>query len=72
MGKIGTLMVEKGTKTLVLRTLEEEQKCLRLKLNSRRNIIGKNRNIHECKGNKSSLLGMIEKEQNGLKRNYHF
>ena len=63
-------MVEKGTKTLVLRTIEEEQKGLKLK--SRRNIIGQNRNIHGWKGNKSSLLGMIEKEQNGLKLNYHF
>ena len=26
MGKIGTLMVEKGTKTLVLRTIEEVNK----------------------------------------------
>ena len=41
---VGTLVVEKGTKTLLLRTIEEEQKGL--KLNSRRNIIGQNRNIH--------------------------
>ena len=52
------------------KTIEEEQKGL--KLNSKRNIIGQIRNIHGWKGNKSSLLGMIEKEQNGLKRNYHF
>ena len=69
LGKIGTLVVEKGTKTLLLRTIEEQKG---LKLNSKRNIIGQIRNIHGWKGNKSSLLGMIEKEQNGLKRNYHF
>ena len=43
LGKIGTLVVEKGTKTLLLRTLEEQKG---LKLNSKRNIIGQIRNIH--------------------------
>ena len=43
LGKIGTLVVEKGTKTLLLRTIEEQKG---LKLNSKRNIIGQIRNIH--------------------------
>lgn len=46
-------MGEKGT-TLLLGMIEKEQNGP--KLNSRRNIIGHNRNIDGGKGNKNSLV----------------
>ena len=47
---IGTFMGEKGT-TLLLEMIKKEQNGQ--KLNSKRNIIGQNRNINGWKGNNS-------------------